>query len=81
MRTAGLYGKICWSYTVTDKPNKATSDFVRKLTNTKNLTKKLQEGINSALLQHKRAGNPVCEWKDGKVVWISAENIVIKTQK
>lgn len=35
----------------------------------------IQAGINAALLQHKQAGNPVCEWKDGKVVWVSPENI------
>ena len=35
----------------------------------------IQAGIHAALLQHKQAGNPVCEWKDGKVVWVSPENI------
>lgn len=35
----------------------------------------IQAGIYAALLQHKQAGNPVCEWKDGKVVWVKPENI------
>ena len=37
----------------------------------------IQNGINEALLMHKQAGNPVCTWKDGKVVWIPAEDIQI----
>jgi hypothetical protein len=31
--------------------------------------------IREALLQHKRAGNPVPIWKNGKVVWIPASKI------
>jgi len=42
------------------------------------LAKKLQSGIYSALLKHKQAGNPVCEWKNNKVVWVSAEHIPVE---
>lgn len=38
----------------------------------------IQSGINAALLKHKQAGNPVCEWKDGRVVWIKPEDIHIE---
>ena len=31
--------------------------------------------VRNALLQHKRAGNPIAVWEDGKVVWIPAEEI------
>ena len=41
----------------------------------------IQEGIKTALLKHKQAGNPVCEWRDNKVVWISPENIPVETKK
>lgn len=41
----------------------------------------IQEGIKTALLKHKQVGNPVCEWRDNKVVWISPENIPIGTKK
>jgi len=37
----------------------------------------LRRAIRHALLMHKRAGNPVAGWKDGKVVWIPAEEIEI----
>jgi len=42
------------------------------------ITKVLQLGIQEALLKHKQAGNPICEWQDNKVVWISPEKIQIK---
>jgi hypothetical protein len=31
--------------------------------------------VRAAVLEHKRAGNPVCELQDGKVVWIQPEDI------
>jgi hypothetical protein len=31
-----------------------------------------------ALLMHKHAGNPIASWKDGKVVIIQPEDIVIE---
>lgn len=37
----------------------------------------LQEGVRQALLIHKRLGNSIAVWKDGKVVIIPAEEIVI----
>ena len=37
----------------------------------------LRRAVNQALLMHKRAGNPIATWKDGKVVWIPPEEIVV----
>jgi len=37
----------------------------------------LRRAVNHALLMHKRAGNSVAAWKDGKVVWIPAEEIEV----
>jgi hypothetical protein len=39
--------------------------------------KALARAVRAALLRHKQAGNPVCEWRDGKVVWIAPEDIHI----
>jgi hypothetical protein len=39
----------------------------------------LRRAVNHALLMHKRAGNPVASWKDGKVIWIPAEEIKVPT--
>ena len=35
----------------------------------------MNEAVREALVEHKRAGNPVAEWRDGKVVWIPPEKI------
>lgn len=37
----------------------------------------IADGVKDALKQHKAAGNPVCTWRDGKVVWIQPEDIEV----
>ena len=37
----------------------------------------LQRAVNHALLMHKRLGNPIATWKDGKVVIIPPEEIMV----
>jgi len=39
------------------------------------LTARINQAVRTAVLAHKAAGNPVCEWRDGKVVWIQPEDI------
>jgi hypothetical protein len=34
-----------------------------------------RRAINEALLQHKRAGNPIAIWQNGQVRWIPADEI------
>jgi hypothetical protein len=53
-----------------DEISKAFSDPVK-------LTQILQAGIHKALLRHKQAGNPICEVRDNKVVWIPPEKIPV----
>lgn len=38
----------------------------------------MQEAVNKALLQHKKAGNAVASWEDGKIVWIQHEDIPVE---
>jgi hypothetical protein len=35
----------------------------------------LGRAVRAALLEHKRAGNPIAVWEDGQVVWIAPEDI------
>jgi hypothetical protein len=35
----------------------------------------VQQAVMDALRAHKKAGNPVAGWKDGRVVWVPAEEI------
>lgn len=41
------------------------------------MTKAFRKAIRLALLQHKRAGNPVAVWRDGAVAWIPASEIPV----
>lgn len=41
------------------------------------IEKALQRAVRQALLMHKRIGNPVAVWRDGRVVIIPPEEIVI----
>ena len=36
----------------------------------KQITETLQRAVREAVLMHKRAGNPIAVWKDGKAVWV-----------
>jgi hypothetical protein len=42
------------------------------------ITKALSKAVKEALLQHKRAGNPVASWKDGKIIWIQPDDIPVE---
>ena len=43
---------------------------------TRQVTRRVQRAVREALLDHKRAGNPVAIWRDGKVVIVPPEEIV-----
>lgn len=50
-------------------------DVGRLLADGKLIARVMRTAVREALLQHKHAGNPVAEWRDGKVVWIPPEEI------
>lgn len=35
----------------------------------------IAEAVREARQRHKLAGNPVVEWRDGKIVWVPPEEI------
>ena len=41
----------------------------------------LVRAVRNALLHHKRAGNPVADWRDGRVVWVAPEDIPVKSER
>ena len=43
----------------------------------KDVERALQRAVRQALLMHKRIGNPIAIWRDGRVVIIPPEEIVI----
>jgi hypothetical protein len=54
-----------------------TNDYVSK--QAIEIGKVLQRAINHALSTHKRLGNSIATWKDGKVVIVPPDEIVIPT--
>jgi hypothetical protein len=38
----------------------------------------LHRAVQHALLMHKRAGNPIASWQNGKVVIIQPEDIIVE---
>jgi ABC-type proline/glycine betaine transport system ATPase subunit len=55
-----------------------TNDFVAE--HAKDIEAVLRRAVNHALLMHKRLGNPIAIWKDGKVVIVPPEEIVISPE-
>jgi len=37
----------------------------------------LKRAVEKALWQHKKAGNPIAVWRDGRVVWIPPSEIPV----
>ena len=55
-----------------------TNDFVAE--HAKDIERILQRAVKHALLRHKRLGNPIATWKDGQVVIIPPEEIIISPE-
>ena len=62
------------------KPRKTEDQISKILNDPEKVRQIIQSAINDALLKHKRAGNAVCELREGKVVWIKPKDIVIRDQ-
>ena len=43
----------------------------------KDIEQVLRKAVREALLEHKRANNPIATWRDGKVVIVQPDEIVI----
>jgi hypothetical protein len=54
-------------------------DIRRLLTEGTTVERAMQKAVRESLRKHKQAGNPVAEWRDGKVVWIPPEKLQIRT--
>lgn len=63
------------------KPQKNDDKISQIMGDSEKVREIIQTGINDALLKHKQAGNPVCSLKNGKVVWVDAQDILIKQDR
>lgn len=43
--------------------------------------KALKQAVVKAMIDHKRTGDPIAVWKNGKVVWIPANKIQVKLSR
>ena len=53
----------------------AKKDIDRIFVEGKEIDEAMKRAVREAILRHKRAGNPVVTWKDGKIVWLQPEEI------
>ena len=61
------------------QPNKIlTDDYFAA--NAIEIGKVFQRAVNDALRMHKRLGNPIAIWRNGKVVMIPPEEIIISAE-
>lgn len=67
--------KFLYEQTMSETKPILTSDFFAE--HAKDIERILQRAVNQALLMHKQLGNPIATWKDGKVVIVPPEEIVI----
>jgi hypothetical protein len=58
---------------VTDSDSRTPAE---RVLDTDLITRALQGAHRHVLLEHKRDGDPIVVWQDGKVVWIPADEIV-----
>jgi len=47
----------------------------------KRIERALRAAVRDALMRHKRDGDPVAVWREGRVVWLQPEEIPILTQE
>ena len=40
----------------------------------------VRRGVREALIRHKKLGNAIVAWRDGKVVWIPPEDIQVNDE-
>lgn len=40
----------------------------------------MRQAVREALLRHRRDGNPVAVWQDGRVVWIQPDDIPVEEE-
>jgi hypothetical protein len=60
-----------------DEPASSEPSLAERLKDHASIDRALARAVRDALLRHKQAGNPIAAWRDGRVVWIAAEDIPI----
>ena len=65
------FGKLCEKGMQNkSKQNSKKATLEEIFADEKQITETLQRAVKEAVLAHKRVGNPIAIWKNGKAVWI-----------
>ena len=56
---------------------KSKSAPLDRVENVPRILKAMREAVREALLRHKRLGNPVAVWHEGRVVWLAPEELLV----
>ncbi len=54
---------------------RTNKDIMALMTGGTEVDEALRRGVRDALVRHQRAGAPAVEWRDGKSVWLTPEEI------
>jgi hypothetical protein len=60
-----------------DDRNPADRPLSERVRDIQLIQRALGRAVRDALIRRERAGNPVCAWRNDKVVWIAPEDIEI----
>lgn len=80
LRQAGaclLNGTGFMAFQSSDVDVAINAEVARRFAHTDFLTEAISKATRDAVLEHKRIGNPIAGWKDGKVVIIQPEDIEV----
>lgn len=62
---------------MTQKQSEARKELARRFDSDAQVTQAIQQAVRDAVLDHKRAGNPIAGWQNGRVIWIQPDEIVL----
>lgn len=51
---------------------------MRKNVTNEERTRAIQRGVHDAIRESALLGHPVCVWRDGRVVWLTPEEVLAK---
>jgi hypothetical protein len=55
--------------------NKSKKSVAAIIKDNRAVTTALRAGVREALVRHRKAGEPVAEWRNGKTVWLGPKEI------
>ncbi len=67
--------------TIDNKEMTIREEVIRRFDDPDFMLSAIAKATRAAILEHKRIGNPIASWQDGKVVIIQPEDIVVPDEE